>query len=56
MSYSHNIEADFAASELARMFVADLNLCYPAGIWKVNKRHNLPLQGSWRLLRAKATF
>lgn len=28
MSYSHNAEADFAASELARMFAADPRLCY----------------------------
>lgn len=37
MTYSHNSEADFAGSELARMFVADPTLCYdsatmPAGI------------------------
>ncbi len=30
MSYNHNTEADFAASELARMFVADPALCYSA--------------------------
>lgn len=29
MDFSHNAEADFAASELARMFVADPKLCYP---------------------------
>ena len=28
MSYSHDSEADFAASELARMFAADPRLCY----------------------------
>jgi hypothetical protein len=28
MSYIHNEEADFAGSELARMFVADSGLCY----------------------------
>jgi hypothetical protein len=28
MSYTHNSEADFAASELARMFVAQPSLCY----------------------------
>jgi SAM-dependent methyltransferase len=28
MSYLHNIEADFAAAELASMFVADPTLCY----------------------------
>lgn len=28
MSYNHNAEADFAASELARMFVADPRICY----------------------------
>lgn len=28
MTYSHNAEADFAASELARMFAADPCLCY----------------------------
>jgi hypothetical protein len=28
MSYSHNAEADFAASELARMFAADPRICY----------------------------
>ncbi len=28
MSYTHNSEADFAASELARMFAADPHLCY----------------------------
>lgn len=36
MSLSHNAEADFAASELARMIVADPSLCYgatpPAGL------------------------
>lgn len=32
MSLLHNAEADFAASELARMFVGDTTLCYgPAG-------------------------
>ena len=30
MSLTHNAEADFAASELARMFVADAGLCYAA--------------------------
>jgi len=28
MSYGHNAEADFAASELARMFAADPRICY----------------------------
>lgn len=28
MTYSHNSEADFAGSELARLFVADPTLCY----------------------------
>jgi hypothetical protein len=28
MPYDHNAEADFAASEVARMLVADLGLCY----------------------------
>lgn len=28
LTYSHNIEADFASAELARMFVEDLTLCY----------------------------
>ncbi len=30
MSYNHNAEADFAASELARMFAFDPSLCYDA--------------------------
>lgn len=30
MAYDHNAEADFAASEVARMLVADLGLCYEA--------------------------
>jgi len=30
MPYDHNAEADFAASEVARMIVADLGLCYDA--------------------------
>lgn len=31
MSYTHNAEADFAASELARMFAADPHICYSSG-------------------------
>ncbi len=30
MSLNHNAEADFAASELARMFVHNPSLCYPS--------------------------
>lgn len=30
MAYDHNTEADFASSEVARMLVGDLNLCYDA--------------------------
>src|SRR5688572_11779146 len=30
MSYAHNTEADFAASELARMFAHTPSLCYSA--------------------------
>jgi hypothetical protein len=30
MVYNHNAEADFAASEIARLFVADPLLCYEA--------------------------
>src|ERR1035437_5142561 len=30
MSILHNSEADFAASELARMFVGDLKICFGA--------------------------
>ena len=32
MSYTHHTEADFAASELARMFAADPSLCYAGGV------------------------
>lgn len=31
MAYDHNAEADFAASEVARMLVGDLGLCYDSG-------------------------
>jgi hypothetical protein len=30
VSYNHHTEADFAASELARMFAGDRSLCYAA--------------------------
>jgi len=38
MSYIHNEEADFAASELARMFIAESDLCF-AGVDEADRPH-----------------
>lgn len=46
MNYSHNIGADFAASELARMLAADPALCYQTGTAPVSISGNASYEPS----------